>query len=185
LLGRLNDGDRDAEQQLLLALARELRCIARACLRSARPDETLSPSVLINETYLKLFGARKVEWVDRRHFLATAARAMRQIVVDHARARLANKRGQGLVFVQALEGLLVGQTRPKEIVALDEALERLSHLEPRVGQVIEMRFFAGLSVEETANALSISPRTVKREWSLGRAWLRRELSAGGGGDDGG
>jgi RNA polymerase sigma-70 factor, ECF subfamily len=178
LLSRVNSGDREAEGQLLVELGRELRRLARSYLRGGRPDQTLSPTALVNEAYLKILGVKKVDWTDRGHFLAVAARAMRQIVVDHARARLAAKRGREVAFVQLAGDLLFKETRPGEILALDQALERLSKLEPRAGQIIDLRFFGGFSVEETAEALGVSPRTVKREWSLGRAWLLRELSHG-------
>ncbi|MCB1022666.1 MAG: sigma-70 family RNA polymerase sigma factor, partial [Acidobacteria bacterium] len=136
---------------------------------------TLQTTALVNEAYLKLVRQDDADWANRAHFFAVAAQIMRRILVDHARGRLAGKRGGGAIAVPLDEAFVFSPERCAEVVALDEALIRLEEQDERVGKVVELRFFAGLSVEETAEALKISTRTVKRDWQFGRAWLQSEL----------
>jgi RNA polymerase sigma factor (TIGR02999 family) len=153
-----------------------LRRVARALMRGESRRETLQTTVLVHEAYLRLTGGRPVEWESRTHFLAVSAKVMRRILVDHARARDSEKRGGGAVISAGDFPLRDPQsTDPDRLLALDAALERLAALDARQAQIVEMRFFAGMTVEETAHALDISPRTVKREWQMARAWLYGEL----------
>lgn len=175
LLRRAQGGDRDAEERLIGKVYGELRKLAAAYLRRERSGHSLQPTALVNEAYLRLAKLNRLNWQDRSHFFGVAAHVMRQILVDHARARLADKRGGGVGVVPLDEALIFDKGQPTEIIALNEALERLQQRDPRVAKVVECRFFAGLSVEETSQALGIAPRTVKRDWHLGRAWLQKEL----------
>lgn len=174
LLRAWNRGDHQALDRLVPLVQRELRQLAAAHLRRERPDHTLQPTALVHEVYLRLVGASDVSWQDRSHFFGIAARLMRQILVDHARRRRAAKRG-GLATRVTLDDD-VAVERNLDVEALDEALARLAELDPRQGRVVELRFFGGLGVEETAEVLRISPTTVKREWRTARAWLYRELA---------
>jgi len=140
-----------------------------------RPGQSLQATVLVNEAYLRLVDAKNVAWHDRAHFLAVAARVMRRILVDHARARYAQKRGGHAAGVTFDEALLVTNEPRQDFVALDDALEALAAFDERKSRVIELRFFGGLSVEETASALNVSPETVMRDWRLAKAWLQREI----------
>jgi RNA polymerase sigma factor (TIGR02999 family) len=172
-------GVREGLDELLPALYAELRRLAARSLRSERAAHTLEPTALVNEAYLRLSTQSRVHWRDRAHILGAAATAMRRILVDHARARDAEKRGSGAEQVELDEGLIGGSladTPSADLVALDAALEQLEAIDPRMVRVVELRFFAGLANEETAEALGISVATVKREWSMARAWLHRELS---------
>lgn len=153
----------------------ELRRLAAAYMRREAPGQTLQPTALVNEAYLRLANARPV-WKDRRHFVGIAARAMRQILVDQARARGAEKRWAQLDRVSLHESLRAAGSSDDMLPALDQALARLEQMDPQQVRIVELRFFAGLSVEETADALDISPATVKRRWALARAWLHRELA---------
>lgn len=176
LLAALAQGDREAFDELFPLVYDALRDIARRQLRRERADHTLATTDLVHEAYFSLVGIREVSWNDRAHFLAVAARAMRRVLVNHAIARGARKRGGGrrqtTLDVEALPAHMPGE----EIVDLDEALRRLEARNERYGRVVECRFFAGMSIEETATALEISPATVKRDWLVARAWLHRELS---------
>jgi RNA polymerase sigma-70 factor (ECF subfamily) len=177
LLRAWGEGDAQALERLTPLVYQELHRIARGYMRKERPDHTLQTTALINEAYIRLVDARSVNWHDRAHFFAVCARAMRRILVDHARSRGYQKRGGGQISVQ-LDAVTVGNWTPdSNILELDEALNRLSALDPRKGNIVEMRFFGGLSVDETAEALGISPETVMRDWKLARAWLFRELTA--------
>jgi RNA polymerase sigma factor (TIGR02999 family) len=159
----------------------ELRRIAHAQLRGERAGHTLNTTALVHEAYLKLVGVDRVEWRDRAHFCAAAAGAMRRILIDYARARKRVKRGgEDAVQVPLAEGLDVAVERSEDFLALDEALTRLQAQNERQSRVVECRCFAGLSVEETAAALDISPATVKRDWDFSRAWLNRELGPSAG-----
>ena len=140
-----------------------------------RPDHSFQATVLVNEAYLRLVDAKDVPWQDRAHFLAVAARVMRRILVDHARARRAQKRGSPATRVTFDEALLVTNEPREDFVALDDALEALATFDERKNRVVELRFFGGLSVEETASALNVSPETVMRDWRLAKAWLQREM----------
>jgi RNA polymerase sigma factor (TIGR02999 family) len=156
----------------------ELRRIARAHMRRERADHSLQATALINEAYLRLFDVQHVNWQNRAHFLAMAARLMRRILVDYARSKGSQKRGGGAVRVTFDEGLPVTQEAGQDLVALDAALDALATLDERKSRVVELRFFGGLSVEETATALKVSPETVMRDWKLAKAWLLRELRTG-------
>lgn len=171
-------GDRDAPRELFALLYQELRRLARAQLRRHRPQDSLATTGLVHEAYVKLADQSRLDLRDHAHFLALASRAMRQIVVDHARRRGALKRGAGAIGTVLDEGAVVAEARAGEILALDEALVRLEDLDERLSRIVEMRFFAGLSVEETAGALGVSERTVKRDWQKARAFLYAELHEG-------
>lgn len=147
-------------------------------MRRENPGHTLQPTALVNEAYLRLVDIAQVRWQDRAHFFAVAAQTMRRILVDAARARVAGKRGGGAVHVNLDESIDAMPDRGSQLVALDDALEALARLDPRKAKVIEMRFFGGLSVEETAEVLRISADTVMRDWKMARAWLMRELAGG-------
>lgn len=179
LLERVRSGDKEAETRLIETVHGELRRIAKAHMRRERADHTLQTTALVNEAYLKLVGQKGAQFHNRAHFFAVAAKVMRRILVDYARSRLAEKRGAGRDVLPLDEALVFSPQRSGEVVALDEALQRLQREDERVSRVIELRFFGGLTVEETAEVLNVSARTVKREWSFGRAWLRAELGPGG------
>jgi RNA polymerase sigma factor (TIGR02999 family) len=168
-------GDEAALQQLIPLVHRELHQIARRCLKNERPDHTLQPTALVNEAYLRLVDVRRMSWKNRTHFLAMSARLMRRVLVDFARSRQYQKRGGGLMKVSLDEAHGVSTERGQDLVALDEALTTLSAIDERKARVIEMRFFGGLTVEETAAVLDVSRETVLRDWRLARAWLMREL----------
>ena len=167
------------EAQALPVVYRELKAIAAAHLARGRPDE-LQPTVLVHEAYLKLLGASGADVRDRRHFFALAARAMRQLCVDHARARGAAKRGGGRAEVTLDEAVARAASLDIDVLDLDAALAELAELDEREARVVELRFFVGLSVEEVAEALETSVTTVEREWRAARAWLGRRLGKGGG-----
>ena len=177
LLSKVNAGDKIAEDELFKGLHHELRRLAAGYLWGDRRDHTLQPTALVNEAYVKMLGGQRVSWQNRAHFFGVAARAMRHILIDYARARKAEKRGGGVDFLQLEEELVFDKGRPSELLALDDALDRLEQECPRVHQIVELRFFAGLSIKESAEVTGLSARTVKREWSFGRAWLRSELTA--------
>jgi RNA polymerase sigma factor (TIGR02999 family) len=176
LLDRLRDGDPKALHLLVPLIHAELRQIARAQMRNERPGHTLQATALVHEAYLRLVRLEHQDWRDRAHFLGVAAAIMRRLLIDHARRHGAARRGGGATHVELDEAaLLAGTDRTDELLALDDALARLAALDERQARIVELRFFAGLGVEETAAALGISERTVKREWSVARAWLRAEL----------
>jgi RNA polymerase sigma factor (TIGR02999 family) len=177
LLRRMQAGDRDAADRLVVEVYPELRKIAARHMRRERDGHTLQTTALVHEAYLKLVNQREADWTNRAHFFAVAAQIMRRILVDHARTRLAEKRGGGVMALPLDEAIVFTPERSEQVVALDEALTRLEARDERVGRVVELRFFAGLSVEETAEALRISTRTVKRDWQFGRAWLQAELES--------
>ena len=167
--------DRQSVDSLLPLVYQELRRLAASYLRRERPGQTLQPTALVNEAYLRLLKDRPDRWQNRAHFCAIAAHSMRQILIERARARSAGKRGGARVRVTLDEALAAGGERAIDLVALDEALERLAALDPEQARLIELRFFGGLTIEETAEAMAISPATVKRHWTIARAWLAREL----------
>lgn len=172
----LSRGNRAALDGLLPVIYDQLRDQARRALRGERPDHTLTPTALVHEAYLKLVRLERVEWRDRAHFFGACATEMRRILVSYARQRKADKRGAGAAHVPLENAAVAAHERPAEVIALDEALERLRELDERQVQIVECRFFGGMSVEETAEALGISPATVKRDWTAARAWLNRELA---------
>lgn len=178
LLQRWGAGDGAALDALLPAVHDELRRLARSYMRREREGHTLEPTALVHEAYLRIVDQRHVRWVDRGHFFAIAAQAMRRVLVDHARGHVAAKRGGGAERV-TLSGLAADAQRAEvDVLWLHEALERLALLDARQAQVVEMRYFAGMSVEEVGAALDISPATVKREWSTARRWLAHALTTG-------
>jgi RNA polymerase sigma factor (TIGR02999 family) len=162
----------------------ELRRLAAAYMRRERPGQTLQPTALVHEAYLRLANANPA-WTDRAHFFAIAARSMRQILVDRARSRGAQKRWAGMNRVSLTESLIAANADEAMLPALDEALERLEQIDPEQARIVELRYFVGLSVEDAAAALNMSPATLKRRFALARAWLFRELSAGNGSSHGG
>jgi RNA polymerase sigma factor (TIGR02999 family) len=179
LLVAWSEGDDSALAQLVPRVYDELRRIAHRHLRAERPGRTLQTTALVHEAYLRLVDTRRVRWESRAHFLSVAAQAMRRILVDAARARGARKRGGG-VAVEALdEAAAVAPQREASLVALDDALTALAEVDPRKSRVVELRYFGGLSVEETAAVLRVSPETVHRDWRVAKAWLLRELSVSG------
>ncbi len=175
LLNEWSDGDQLALDKLTPLVYEELRHQAARYLRRERPGHTLQTTALIHEAYLRLIDAKDVNWQSRAHFFAIAANLMRRILVEHARRRDAYKRGGSHVRMQLDEVLAVANEAHVDLLAIDEALDRLAVIDPQQARVVELRFFSGLSVEETAAALGVSPKTVKRDWSVARAWLRREI----------
>ena len=178
LLVRWSEGDRRALDELMPLVYTELRRLAAHYMRGERPGHTLQTSALVNEAYLRLAGHEDIQWQDRAHFFAIAAQAMRRILVDHARRRGGQKRGGDAHKVALDEALVVSSERAAEVVALDDALARLAEIAPRKSQLVELRFFGGLSIEETAEVLKVSPGTVMRDWTFAKAWLRREMTGG-------
>ena len=177
LLANWSKGDRSALEQLTPLVYDELRRLAARYLRRERPGQTLQSTELVHEAYLRLIDQRSVQWQNRAHFFGIAAQMIRRILVDHARSRQARKRGGTAYRVTLDEAIAAApEQRDLDLVALDEALNQLSLIDPQQGRIVEMRFFGGLSIEETAEALRISPATVKRDWTMARAWLFRELS---------
>ena len=177
LLQARGQGNKEALELLTPIVYQELHRIARRYMARERSDHTLQTTALVNEAYLRLVDVRQVDWQDRAHFFAVCARAMRRILVDHARSRNYQKRGGGEVRIQLGDALETVSSPGTNLLELDEALNRLAEFVSRKGKVVEMRFFGGLRVEEIAEALGISPETVMRDWKLARAWLHRELSA--------
>src|SRR5262245_40439851 len=175
LLRAWSDGDDHALERLAPLVEAELRRLARVYMRRERRGHTLQTTALVNEAFVRLTGARSIGWQDRAHFLGIAARLMRRVLVDHARARAYRKRGGGVQRVTLNEGLVASPEPALDVIALDRALESLAAVDARKSRVIELRFFGGLSVEETADVLHVSPDTVKRDWRLAKLWLLREL----------
>lgn len=183
LLKAWRGGDPSALERLTPLLYGELKRLAQKFMQQERAGHTLQATALVNEAYLRLVDLTAVEWQDRSHFMAIAAQTMRRVLIDAARARAADKRGGGMIRLERatdvdLDGMpSPGTTRALELCALDDALEALARMDPRRARVIELRFFGGLTVEETADVLKISPQSVMRDWKLARAWLTRELRA--------
>jgi RNA polymerase sigma-70 factor, ECF subfamily len=177
LLITLKDGDRaSAAAKLMPLVYDEFRALAARHLRHERADHTLQPTALVHEAYLRLIDQTRVDWQGRTHFFAVGAQAIRRILVDHARQRKRQKRGGGAGRVALDESVALAPQRAEEILALDEALSKLGQLDSRQAQVVEMRFFAGMSVDEVAGVLGVSKRTIEGDWTMARAWLMRELS---------
>lgn len=177
LLAKLNRGDREALPLLIPMVYQELRRLAASFLRDEREGHTLQPTALVHEAYLRLTG-QAATWQNRAHFMGVAAQLMRRILVDYARHRVAAKRGGGQVPAE-IETCEIDPeaSRSEELLAVEESLDRLATLDPQQARVVEMRYFGGMTVEETAEALSVSPRTVKRDWAMAKAWLRLEISS--------
>jgi RNA polymerase sigma-70 factor, ECF subfamily len=178
LLLAWSKGDREALDRLFPLVYAELRRLAKSYMRKERAGHTLQTTALIHEAYLRLIDAGQVEWQNRAHFFGVAARAMRQILVEMARERGCQKRGGGERRVSLDEAMTIGAELDEDLVSLDEALGALAQFDARKAQVVEMRFFGGLTEEEIAAALGVSPETVRRDWRLARSWLRRKLSGG-------
>lgn len=176
LLQAWREGDEGALEQLAPLVERELYRLARKYLRLERVHRPLETTELVNEVYLRLIGRQQFDWRDRAHFFAVSARMMRRILTDFARSRCSQKRGGGAVDVTCEEGLAVSKEPDVDIVSIDSALHGLARLDPRKAQVVEFRFFGGLSVQETAEVLKISQRTVLREWEFAKSWLMRAVS---------
>jgi RNA polymerase sigma factor (TIGR02999 family) len=176
LLIEWSNGDQAALEKLMPLVHGELREMAKRHMARQRGGHTLQTTALINEAFLKLVGQQEKHWQNRSHFFGVAARAMRCILVDYARSKQYAKRGAGARQVSLDEALTVSEERAAELVALDDALEELAKVDPRKCRVVELRYFGGLSVEETAEALKVSAVTVMRDWSMAKAWLHRELS---------
>jgi RNA polymerase sigma factor (TIGR02999 family) len=175
LLRAWSAGDQSALEALVPLVEAELRRLARGYMARERRGHTLQVTALVNEAFIRLAGARNVDWQDRAHFLGIAARLMRRVLVDHARLRGVQKRGGGGYNVALEEGMAVSPPADVNLFALDRALSALAAVDERKGRVVEMRFFGGMTVEETAAALDVSPDTVKRDWRLAKLWLLREL----------
>ena len=175
LLRAWSDGEEDALQQLTPLVEEELRRLARGYMARERRGHTLQPTALVNEAFVRLTDARGIRWQDRAHFLGISARLMRRVLVDYARSHGSRKRGGDAERVTLDEGMVASPERAIDVVALDRALEALAAVDVRKSRTIELRFFGGLSVEETAEVLHVSPDTVKRDWRLAKLWLLREL----------
>src|SRR5215216_2995404 len=178
LLVAWGNGEEWALDKLTPIIYEELRRVASYYMRRQRPGHTLQPTALVNEAYLKLIDTKNVGWKDRTHFFAVAAQAMRQILIDHARSHRYAKRGGGAIKVELDEATAVAREQAADLIALDDALKTLAAMDPRKSQIVELRFFGGLSIEETAEALKISSPTVQREWRMAKAWLQNQLSEG-------
>ena len=175
LLVNWGQGNREAREALIPLVYGELRRMARRYLWRERPDHTLQSAALVNEAYLRLVHQEPPQWQNRAHFFGVAAQLMRHILVDHARGRLAAKRGAGAPRLTLDPKIALPQDLEVDLVALDDALKRLASLDPQQSRIIELRFFGGLSIQDTSVVLGLSPATVKREWATARAWLRREM----------
>ena len=178
MLANWSKGDESALAQLMPLVHAELRRIAQRQMGRERAGHTLQATALVNEAYLKLAGEGSFEWHDRAHFFAVCAQVMRHILIDHARAHARDKRGGGAIQVSLNDGAIIDAGPAEDVVALDEALRELETLDPQKGRIVELRYFGGLTIEETAEVLGISPRTVRREWRRAKAWLFRMISEG-------
>jgi RNA polymerase sigma-70 factor, ECF subfamily len=176
LLVAWGQGDEGALDRLMPVVHQELRRIARRHMAGERSGHTLQTTALVNEAYLRLIGSQKVRWQDRAHFFAVSAQLMRRILVDYARSRNYQKRGAGAHPVSLIDNLDASPQKGTDLVALDEALEALAAADPRKSKVVELKFFGGLSVDEIAEVLKVSPQTVLRDWKLSKVWLLRELA---------
>jgi RNA polymerase sigma factor (TIGR02999 family) len=177
LLKAMAKGDPDAAEKLLPLIYGELHRLASSYMRNERPDHTLQATALINEAYLRL-AREDTDWNSREHFIGVAANVMRRVLIDYARAHKAEQRGGGLKRIEMQEDLAISAEKLDEVAALDAALSNLESQNPRQGKVVELRYFGGLTVEQIASLLQVSPRSVKRDWSLARVWLFRELRLG-------
>ena len=178
LLARWGQGDREALDALTPLVYNELRRLAKAHLRRERPDHTLEGTALVHEAYLRLIDQHQVEWKSRNQFFGLAAELIRRILVDHARARVAAKRGGSSSKLYLDDAIVPAQEKDLDLVALDDALQTLARTDPQQSRIVELRYFGGLTIEETAEVLDISPATVKRDWVMAKAFLKRELLRG-------
>jgi RNA polymerase sigma factor (TIGR02999 family) len=177
LLAQLREGNRDAASQLIPLIYNEMRRMAGAYMQRERPGHTLQATALVHEAYMRLAGGQPGPWQNRAHFFAVAAHVMRQVLVDHARRRHSSKRGgENAQKIDIDAEALVGAENTEDVIALDEALDRLAKLDPRQSRLVELRFFAGLDVEQLAEVMGVSPTTIKREWRSAKAWLHGELT---------
>lgn len=176
ILDAIHQGKADAADELLPVVYDELRVLARRAFATERPGHTLQPTALVHEAYIRLVGGAEVKWQDRTHFFRTAAQAMRHILIDSARRKATEKHGAGKVLEMInIEGVSA-DSRPDDLLALDECLERLEGIDRRMADVVKLRYFAGLSVEDTASALGVTSRTVRRDWVAAKAWLFKEVT---------
>ena len=175
LLQAWSEGDPTAPEKLAPLIYAELKRLARRYMRRENPGHTLETGALLNEAYLRLADWKNARWENRSHFYAVAAELMRRVLVDHARTRASQKRGAGVRPIALEEGMVIAPERSPDVVALDEAMKRLAEFDQRKSKVVELRFFGGLSVEETAAVLDVSPFTVLRDWNFAKAWLQREI----------
>ena len=171
-----NNGDQSAFDRLMPLIDEELRRLAHRYMSREREGHTLQTTALVNEAFVRLVNRKNVNWQNRAHFFGIAAQLMRTILVDHARSHACVKRGGGAFKLELDDALVVSQEKASEVIALDDALKELAHLDPQQSRIVELRFFGGLTVEETAEVLHLSPATIKREWSTAKAWLFHELS---------
>jgi RNA polymerase sigma factor (TIGR02999 family) len=176
LLIEWSNGDKAALDKLIPLIHEELRRLAHHYMSRERPGHTLQTTALVDEAYVRLVNRKDVHWQNRSHFFAIAAQLMRSILVDHARSHAYTKRGGGARKISLDETMIVSQQRAAEVVALDDVLKELASFDPQQSRIVELRFFGGLTIEETAEVLNLSPATIKREWSTAKAWLYRELS---------
>lgn len=177
LLQKWQEGNQEALEALMPLVYNELKRLAASYLRRERPDHTLQSAALVNEAYLRLVDQTQTRWQNKAHFYGIAAQMMRRVLADHARGHNAAKRGAGIPELELDETVVQSQSRNFDVMDLEEALQKLEKLDPQQGRIVELRFFSGLSIEDTANVLGISPATVKRDWAAARAWLFREVGA--------
>jgi RNA polymerase sigma-70 factor (ECF subfamily) len=177
LLSQMARGEAEAASRLIPLVYDELHRLAAAYMRRERGDHTLQATALVNEAYLKLIEQRSVDWQGRSHFFGLAAQMMRRILIDHARGHLRGKRGGGERPVPLDEAVVFSPEQSSELIRLDESLLRLAKIDPRQAKIVELRFFGGLTVEQTAEVMGISPKTVKRDWSMAKAWLHGDLKS--------
>jgi RNA polymerase sigma factor (TIGR02999 family) len=177
LLQRWQEGSNEALEALMPLVYKELKRLAGSYLRRERPDHTLQSAALVNEAYLRLVDQNETRWQNKAHFYGIAAQMMRRILADHARGHNAAKRGAGMPELELNEAMAQAPVRSVDLVDLEGALQKLEKLDSQQGRIVELRFFSGLSIEDTANVLGISPATVKRDWAAARAWLFREVGA--------
>lgn len=176
LLAKLSAGDREASARLITLVYSQLRVMAGRCMRHERPDHTLQATALVHEAYLRLAGQNRMHWQNRAHFFGIAARVMRRLLLDYARQHGASKRGGGAIRITLDDRVVAIEDHLENILILEESLRKLEAVDPEESRLVELRFFGGLTVEETSEVLGISTATVKREWAHARAWLRREMS---------
>ena len=176
LLKRYSNGDQEALVDLIPQIYDELRRLASSYLRAERVDHTLQTTALVHEAYLRLVDQKQVEWNNRNHFFGVAAQMMRRILVDHARKHVSLKRGGSFARISLEQAAVFSRERPRELIAVDELLTRLAAVDPQGSRIVELRFFAGLSLEETAEVTGLSTAKVRREWSATKAWLTREMA---------